>query len=418
MIVTNIQFQEYQAGFELSAELVFESVPDFRRKVFFRSESGCPPPDYSGDPFFAGFLIPAMAVGEDLRIEAPVSSRLVEAAMQKVQPFMLRRNPGFRAPAIETGGDYNPPPKPESGVLCNFSGGVDSWETFLRHRAEITHVMHCQGFDRVESYTDPRYIRRMQQAARSAAERYGKTYVGMTSNLTAVGCLAMNRVLYKRGLPVDYLFQRHAYFGSQLVALAHVHASRIRKYYIASSQTYDRHLEYGSNPITDPGWSTPRLRVLHDGAGLDRTEKLESIARIDPGALDGLYVCHSDTAVGENCNDCEKCVRTRVALHLAGSLERCSTLRAPLTLDEVRMMDIGSGLSLWENLLDSAQRRGNRELTRAIEVAMRRRFGFRRTARDLPLWILRLSKEEGRRKVRRRLRHGFLRQRARILSSL
>ncbi len=418
MIISDIRLSPISGGYELSGDVRFETIPDSRHRVWFRGEPGTPPPDISGDPFFAGFFVPAMALRENLTIEADVTPELIQAAIRRVQPVMLKWHPGFRAPAIETGGAIRAPLIPGTGVLCNFSGGLDSWDTFLNHREEVTHVMHCQGFDRVQSFTDPRYIRKMQDMARQQADRYGKTYVGLTTNLTAIGSQAMNRARYQRGLPVDLLFQRHAYFGSELVALAHVYGSRFKRYYIASSQTYDRNIKFGSNPLTDPAWSIPRLEIVHDGAGLDRTDKIERIFRNDPEALNSLYVCHSEACLGENCNDCEKCLRTRGALHVAGVLDRCSTLRSPLDLEEIRRFILEPDTALWKNLLDAAQRRGNSEMAAAIEVAMGRRFNLARCTRNLLGWIRLACRREGRKQIRRKTRRVWVARRARLLSSI
>ncbi len=418
MIVTNIQLQSTPKGTELSADVTFESVPDSHRKVWFRSEPGSLEPSISGDPFFSGFFIPAMALGEDLRIDGLVTPELIEAATQRVQPILLRWHPHYRAPKVTTSGALPPSSGDKDGVGCTFSGGLDSCYTLMKHRDEITHLLHCQGFVRPENLSFIGYEENIRKIARTQAEKCGMKFLGLRTNLTEVGSAGVISGLFKTGRPVHATFQRYVYFVSELVTFAYMFAPSLRGFFIPNSCPYERIAHTGSNPLIDPAWSTPGLRFIHDGAEADRTDKIEAIFRNDPDMLKRLHVCNARSSRGDNCNVCEKCLRTRVSLALVGYREQESSLRVPVDLDEVRYLDVSSEPMWWDNLLDAAQRRGNLEMATAIEVALGRRFDWRRSRSNFATSI-RLSRSgQGRRILRKRFRDAYREGRARLLTSI
>ncbi len=418
MIVSDIQTESTAEGFELSGIVTFESVPDFRRKVWFRSEPGCPKLELSGDPFFAGFVVPAMSLRENLRIEAPVTPELIETATSTIQSILLRWNPDFRAPEIETDGSFHRPNQGNVGVLCTFSGGLDSWYTFLKNREEITHLLHCSGFDRPEASTSRTYERHIRDLTRTQAKRSGKIYLGLSTNLTDIGSIQVMAGRFKTGRKVDPLFQKTSYFTSQLLAFALCYGPLFHKLYIPNSFPYERIWNTASNPLTDPAWSIPQLQVVHDGAEADRTEKAELLLRLDSEALKVLHVCHSQGSRGENCNRCEKCLRTRVSLELIGFLDQCPALRNPVTPEEIQLMDVSEDPSWWEHLLEHARGQKKESLARAIEVALGGRWHPKRFRQDLQTWA-RLSKTPwGRKQIRDRSRGAYRERRRRFLNSI
>jgi len=64
----------------------------------------------------------------------------------------------------------------------------------------------------------------------------------------------------------------------------------------------------GSNPITDGMMSSDSFQIVHDGAALDKMEKLGQIQKW-PEALKYLRVCYLGRYAG-NCCRCFKCVKT------------------------------------------------------------------------------------------------------------
>ena len=74
---------------------------------------------------------------------------------------------------------------------------------------------------------------------------------------------------------------------------------------------------WGAHPLTDPLLSSDSFRIVHDGAGFTRPEKIETIADW-PEALANLRVCWAGTHRDRNCGRCSKCVRTIMAFRAVG----------------------------------------------------------------------------------------------------
>lgn len=66
---------------------------------------------------------------------------------------------------------------------------------------------------------------------------------------------------------------------------------------------------WGGNLITYPMLSTDSFRVMYDGAGTNRTQKVGVIAEWEAGT-EFLRVCRQ-SASPRNCGGCEKCMRTK-----------------------------------------------------------------------------------------------------------
>lgn len=118
-------------------------------------------------------------------------------------------------------------------------------------------------------------------------------------------------------------------------------------------------------------WSTEQCRIEHHGSHLTRTQKIELVAE-HQDALDVLRVCwrHVDRY---NCGECEKCLRTMVALEIVGALNRCPTFAVPLDLDAVAGLRFTDpDLPIWwrENLELGRRREAPAALLSAIETCL------------------------------------------------
>jgi hypothetical protein len=111
--------------------------------------------------------------------------------------------------------------------------------------------------------------------------------------------------------------------GAALAAVALLFEQQYTAAYIASSDGYRNLQPWGSHPLTDPLFSTRRLRIVHHGAELTRAEKLTRVAE-HPVALNTLHVCWESQS-DRNCGVCGKCYCTMLHLYLLGRLDRAST---------------------------------------------------------------------------------------------
>ena len=111
------------------------------------------------------------------------------------------------------------------------------------------------------------------------------------------------------------------------------------------------------------------MRISHEGIELSRLQKVETL-RDWPHALDRLYVCSSDASNGSNCGSCEKCVRTRVHLLVAGVLADAGAFAgADVGEAEIRAVQLRSEYAriCFEESLPGLRRLGRDDLVLAVE---------------------------------------------------
>jgi hypothetical protein len=278
----------------------------------------------NGDPFIAAFLVPAMLLGEDLEIEAPVSPALLRNARTTIQDIFCRWDPSFRridvrAPT-KTLAELTPR-SPHRGLF--YSLGVDSSYSLLKTLRDddsggCSHLIIVEGFD-VYLWEAERFVPMLERIGR-VAQATGKNVVHVTTNL--------------RDLTDRIADWPRFYCGSAMASTVLGLNGIFSDVKVASSFTYDHLFPSGTHPVLDPLWGTEATGFVHDGCEAGRLDKIRLIASMDvPAVLDNLRVCVADYPDGAyNCGRCEKCVRTMIGLHICSALERCKSL--PNDIDE------------------------------------------------------------------------------------
>ena len=237
-----------------------------------------------------------------------MSSRLLDR-LDRIQDIVQGFSGGTlaRIPVEATPADPSAEVVRGPGTGSFHSCGVDSLYTLVQHREELTHVVFMQGFGPYE-IDSPRGVARREHA-RTLARAWGEQMVEV-------------------GLDVhDVAVQFAPWYLAHGLVLASVGLTlqdAVRKLYVPAGQSHRDLFPLLTHPLLDPLWSTETLEVVHDGCEATRFEKIQ-VLRHDEIALDHLAVCNKPWAV-VNCGGCEKCLRTMTNLHLAGALERTSTL--------------------------------------------------------------------------------------------
>ncbi|WP_421121127.1 hypothetical protein ACE2AJ_07600 [Aquihabitans daechungensis] len=336
--------------------------PDGSSALTFRLppgiEAGC-----RADASLAATLFPAMRNGQDLTIEGPVSPRLL-AGVDAIQAVFctwdraLRlRHPWYRRVDVRS---TQPPPSSsartdERGTAAFFTGGVDSFHTAIVHRRALDALVYVHGFD---IPLDDRLLRaEVSTRLGAAAADLGLPLLEVEADLQAFGDRS------GVGWP--------DYHGAALATIAHLLASRFSRVLIPATHTY-AHLEgLGSHPLLDPLWSTDEVEIEHVGADATRIDKVRAIAS-EPAARAHLRVCWENRGGAYNCGRCEKCIRTGVAIRIAGAEGAFPGVPPPSLVDVARARPTGRG-SAWTDLHDELVRLGtNPRLQRAVEVACAR----------------------------------------------
>jgi hypothetical protein len=178
--------------------------------------------------------------------------------------------------------------------------------------------------------------------------------------------------------------------GAVLGAVGLALSGRLSRVYIASANSYDQLHPWGSHPLLDPLWSSAAVAFLHDGNEARRADKVVALTGYEP-ALESLRVCWGPKGEEYNCGACEKCLRTMLALHVAGALQRCKSFRQPLNpkaVGGIRLKKVGTLHHAMEILerLRLMEDPFSRQLFRALRGAIRRgrlRMAFRALRRKL-----------------------------------
>jgi len=176
----------------------------------------------------------------------------------------------------------------------------------------ITHLILVRGHDIHFGKRSPRVFDNLRANAERVAGATGKKLLPLATNVRQFsdrfvdwGLLSHGAAMASVGLAIESMFEEIS------IAATHYKAEL---------------LPWGSSPFLDPLWSTECLSFVHDGSEARRVEKIRFIAQF-PIVLETLRVCltHSNADNVYNCGSCDKCLRTMIALHIAGALENCRT---------------------------------------------------------------------------------------------
>ena len=324
----------------------------------------------AGDPWLAWLLPLAATRGEPIRLSLPVDVELYDHATEVVR-IWRSWYPGVAEVAVEAP-RRKPAASPTDGITAAFlSGGVDSWFTVLRPRAEarpaerapVREVITVAGFD--IPIDKPDAFRGLADRLTRAAERTGHSLLPVATNLRAT-----------RWSEADWGWLAH---GAALAGVALALGRRYRTVYLPATGGYRDLHPWGSHPLTDPLWSTAATAVVHDGAAFTRVEKTRLLVS-EPAALESLHVCWR-SASDENCGACNKCYRVMLILELLGALERCAAFSARrVDLDRAARIYCAESWDYREltDISRLALEMGRRDVARAVQRAMRRSVPLRR----------------------------------------
>ena len=335
----------------------------------------------SGDALSSAALLPAMAFGDgELEVDRPVDAQLLGNA-ETIQDVMLSwdlslrpEHARYRRVAIRSGQPQSARPEPDRGTACFFTGGVDSFYSVVKNRAEIDALVYVHGFDipldNTVLYDD--VVGRL----REAAEMLDLPLIELRTNL---------RVLEETSGAgwTDY-------HGAALSTIAHLLGPRFSRVIIPSSWGYAHMKPWGSHPLLDPLWSSNEVQIVHDGAETNRLGKVRALAD-SKAAHQHLRVCYKNPGNSYNCGVCDKCTRTGLAAVIAGVGDRFTTLPSPDASGIFRMRITDGSEVTWQDYHDDLTRTGDRpDIRRAIAFALARqrvgdsdpgRFVHRQTSR-------------------------------------
>ena len=283
------------------------------------------PPAYADDldatatPFVPVAALVASRLKERLRIDAPVSPRIVAGAQQATALFAEWW--GYRALRIRAPHLVEVAPRGRSGAGVLFSRGVDTCAAVVRSRTgaipeRVTHLL--SGYD-VEWVFSGDVQREMWAGHERAAAAWGLPLVRLESNAKDLlrGLIGWPRC-----------------FGAAYIGAALALGPALGAIVTGATQPLAGAQPRGSRFDLDPLWSTESTRVRQDAFELSRAERIAIVAS-DEVALGSLKVCWASRGAG-NCGRCSKCLRTMTALAIAGMTNGDAPFDAELSAEAVR----------------------------------------------------------------------------------
>jgi hypothetical protein len=191
-----------------------------------------------------------------------------------------------------------------------FSGGLDAFTSYTRHRDEKPDLVSVWCHD-PRLHEEEKWAC-VKAAARWLSERDGVASLQVKSNLTSINDRLLNHVL---GLSGSWYGQ--VAHGLLLLSLcAPITAVRdIGRVRIGSGNPQNKLSPWGSHPSIDNNVSWADVAATHDALELSRQEKIRYMSAVDRECLTKLKVCHT---YPQNCGKCEKCFRTIAGLCVEG----------------------------------------------------------------------------------------------------
>jgi hypothetical protein len=283
--------------------------PDRSRKILWYqipSEYHHLIPD-SCDAFVVASILTAMSLEHDLVVHGNVSPSLLQNLTEYQVAWSCWRPNQYKQIEILADAEQELSQTSETDrAISAFSGGVDSCFTALRHKTgscgrvqrNLQAGLMVHGFD--IPLEDQEIFDSAVKKSRLILDSIGVDLIPMTTNYRQVFSLNWEDVYVSAIASCFMLLQRG--YSTGLVG--------------SGAYTYrNLHFPHGCNPVTDPLLSSNSFRVIHDGAGFNRLEKIQAIAQWK-AALEHIRVCWEGEQLDKNCGRCEKCIRTVLGFRL------------------------------------------------------------------------------------------------------
>ncbi|MDH7598386.1 MAG: hypothetical protein QHH07_01955 [Sedimentisphaerales bacterium] len=195
---------------------------------------GVEPVPPTADIFLGPLLLPSMVAGEDLYLQAPVSTRLVRSCDQIQDIYCSWVRDAHRV-EVAAESVYEPTSERAAGCASFFSGGVDSFYTLYKNRQIFTHLILVRGWD-IRLDDDWRYEQTRSNILKVATAE-GKQLIEVATNI---------RTFMDRFVRWDYSH------GGALAAVALACAATVGTVYVPSTFSYPRLAPCRSHPLLDP----------------------------------------------------------------------------------------------------------------------------------------------------------------------
>lgn len=311
--------------------------------------------DYT--PFLTSMLIPSMKLGVDMYIDGTVSEK-VYLNLERIMQLVCSWDIGLKRIKVTIKGFTQESFSPKYNSSF-FSGGVDSFYTFLNNRSkdiETDYLILANGYD---INLQNKFLWKLtKDNIEQVSREQSVKLIEIESNV---------RDLIEPIVPWGYTH------GGCLVALGLLLRKEVKNIYIPSTYSIDQLFNWGTHPDLDYLWSSRYTSFIHDGSDKSRLEKIRSISN-NNSVLNHLRVCYVNKKGKFNCGECDKCIRTMIALKIVGNLDKSKTFPHSINLDTLSSLKIeGHSGSLFhnENLIELKKLNIEPEIQQILETKLK-----------------------------------------------
>ncbi len=270
------------------------------------------------------FVLPASRHHEQVSIAGSVSHQWAQGVSEIIDR-VVGWNTGFTDIAVHPAELHedvdNRSHTKNVGVF--FSGGVDSFTTFLKYQKEnkqkISHLIFVHGFD-IELANIEQFKQVLDCVQRISAKT-GVPLITVRTNVREI---------------TDGMLGWEMAHGGALAMVALLLRKGFDKIIIPGGGLTDWQEPWGSSEYLDPRWSTESMQIIHEEETLMRFEKVRDYIAKSDLALKNLRVCWRNN--GYNCCECDKCMMTMAELRIAGVADKMYTFPKGLNLQKLSNM--------------------------------------------------------------------------------
>lgn len=267
-------------------------------------------------PFLSAALPISMKKRENLVIDGTVSNSLISNTPE-IMNILKSWNLGFNPITIKA--KIIKKDLEKSNITgCFFSGGVDSFYTYIKNKNKINYLIFVHGFDINTNALD--LYKKIEKNISEIAKKEKVKLIRIKTNIR------------------DTFEQYFDWDMSHVFALASVSLFLrygFKEIYMSCGQTDINAPHRYMSPDIDNLWSTEHMKINHYGCSADKIIKLKFLSN-NKLAMENLRVCWMNKKNEYNCCECEKCFRNMLALYASDSLEKCRTFNKGIDLDKLK----------------------------------------------------------------------------------
>jgi len=371
--IERIRDESTENGKRLLAELVWEDRERPSRTIVIAvSDPFAADIEPNPDAFLVAALPLAQWNGEKrIQIEGTICCRLRDGLSVAMELFgMWYQRCGVVA--IEPSRGFAPSvARREPRAASLLSGGIDALAALRSNgldypASHASSIRDCILLFGLNSYDLDADVARPDRLAAFAEHRSRLASLCEHAGATLISIDTNIRSVYE-----DYESWGWVGFGAGALSTALCLSNRIDRVQIGSAGLGLRQQQGGSHPWLDHYYSTEAVAVHQAQPGMSRFEKTRIVADW-PQALAVLRSCYYRTIPPEgriNCGECDKCVRTMLALVALAKLDRAPTFPFDdVTPEMVEKVDLegSEDRRYFAQCIDGLDQRGRSDLTRVI----------------------------------------------------